>query len=88
MLTEGQFPDFRIKEVYEDVIIYETAGKLGVKSLAGKEILKPEYTEIKKISKDKYIIKKDKYNIVSVSRNRSNNSYRIITKRSRQYSIL
>ena len=56
-----------IKEVYEDVVIYETAGKLGVKSLAGKEILKPEYTEIKKISKDKYITKKEKYNIVSVS---------------------
>ena len=49
------------------MVIYEIAGKLGVKSLAGKEILKPEYTEIKKISKDKYITKKEKYNIVSVS---------------------
>ena len=56
-----------IKEVYEDVMIYEANGKLGVKNLAGKEILKPEYSEIKKISKDKYIIKKDKYNIILVS---------------------
>ena len=42
-----------IKEIYEDVMIYEANGKLGVKSLTGKEILKPEYNEIKKISKDK-----------------------------------
>ena len=48
-------------------MIYEANGKLGVNSLTGKEILKPEYNEIKKISKDKYIIKKDKYNIISVS---------------------
>ncbi len=56
-----------IKEAYEDVVIYEQAGKYGVKNLAGKELLKPEYNEIKKITKEKYIVKKEKYNIVSVS---------------------
>ena len=56
-----------IKEAYEDVVIYEQAGKYGVKNLAGKELLKPEYNEIKKTTKEKYIVKKEKYNIVSVS---------------------
>lgn len=56
-----------IKEAYEDVVIYEQAGKYGVKNLAGKELLKPEYNEIKKITKEKYIVKKEKYNIISVS---------------------
>lgn len=56
-----------IKEAYEDVVIYEQSGKYGVKNLAGKEILKPEYNEIRKITKEKYVVKKEKYNIVSVS---------------------
>ena len=30
-----------IKEIKDDVIIYENSGKLGVKKLDGKELLKP-----------------------------------------------
>ena len=61
-----------IKEIKDDVIIYENSGKLGVKKLDGKELLKPEYEEIKKISTNTYIVKKEKYNVLKVEEGTDN----------------
>lgn len=61
-----------IKEIKDDVIIYENSGKLGVKKLDGKELLKPEYEEIKEISTNTYIVKKEKYNVLKVEEGTDN----------------
>ena len=61
-----------IKEIKDDVIIYENSGKVGVKKLDGKELLKPEYEEIKKISTNIYIAKKEKYNVLKIEEGTEN----------------
>lgn len=51
------------EQIVDDVVIYSVNGKKGAKTIEGKQVLSPKYSEIEKISLDKYIAKEDKYNI-------------------------